>query len=144
MFIRIGEFSDLTYPVVSVVRLKPLDQCDLFALDAFEQGRNLSSKVIWALTNRKLQALIDGFGIENNKSDHKVVESRAEWLDNLTCIDRKVFNGIRKFIAQTARVSWMWLRDDDIVLEFPEFFYSNFEIRQAFFGPLYSTVGVVQ
>jgi hypothetical protein len=141
--ISIGKLPDFPDPSVSVVRLKPLDQCDMLALDAFEQGRNLSSEVVWRLTYRKLQALIDASGIKNNKGRDKKIEGDPQRLDNLAHVNRKVPDGIRKFIADVTRVSSIWLRNDDIVLEFPEFFYSGFEVRQAFFGPLYSTIGII-
>jgi hypothetical protein len=144
VFIRITEFSDLTDPVVSFVRLKPLNQCDLFAPDAFEERRNLSSEIIWTLTYRKLQALIDGFGVENYESVHKVVKSGAKGLNDLTHVNREVLHRVRKIVGEMARVSSIWFRDDNLVLEFPELFYSSFEIRQAFLGPLYSTIGVIQ
>src|ERR1700730_7241190 len=65
VFIRVGALAEAPRPIASVVRLQPLDCCDMSGVDAFEPtSLCVSNEVLWRVYNRKLCAILCSAGIE--------------------------------------------------------------------------------
>jgi hypothetical protein len=91
MFIRIGKVAHDPKPVVVVIRLKLLNQCDLFSAKSFKLRRNPSIERLWRVANWKLQTLIDRPAARFGKCADKIVQR-----DNKVLYD---------FMIMTARSS---------------------------------------
>jgi len=81
----IGEFSEKMRPVASIVRLYPLDQCDVFGADAVKKTGPLFPKDVLLALDRKLKASGDVLlrQIESRECGNQVVERCPKVLDNV-------------------------------------------------------------
>lgn len=87
-------------PVASVVRLQPLEQCDVFVADAFEKGRAVSLEELWRIVNRKLNAGISRkAGIRLRELNDEIVETAPQCVGELANHDANVRQHLIKEIG---------------------------------------------
>lgn len=79
MLVYIRQKLEGLHPVASIVRLQPLDQCHVFIADAFEIGRPVFLKELWAIFNRKLNATVRrATGINLRELSDEIIETAPQ------------------------------------------------------------------
>ena len=78
VFVRIGEIGESMRPVTSVIRLQPLDNCDVFVADSFEVGIALSLEILYAIINRKLCAIFNLAGIQTCQLIDEIIHGGSQ------------------------------------------------------------------
>jgi len=79
VFVRVGELSDEFRPVASIVRLQPLDDCDVFSSQSLEAPL-LIPEVLFRIYNDKLCFLYDTLGLKAGQLIAQVVQGFSQGL----------------------------------------------------------------
>ena len=76
--VPVGERLEVLEPIPSVVRLVPLNFCEMYVADSFEVGVPPSLELLWSIFNRKLDALADSTGVLFSKNAHQIIQCVAQ------------------------------------------------------------------
>ena len=63
MLVWIREVAEKLRPITPVVRLQPLDCCDMCAAETLKSGRYVFREFLWFIVDRKLSAVLNDAGI---------------------------------------------------------------------------------
>jgi len=144
MFIRIGEVTYNSKPMIVVVRLKLLNQCNLSSAKSSELGRHPCVECLWCVANRKLQILIDRLAARFSKCTDEIVQCSNKMLHDLTDDDGEVIEWVGQTILELMRVRARTLCGNDTRLSFSEGLNLTFEIEQASFALADSPLGIIE
>lgn len=143
VFVRVGAVSEPPRPVASIVRLKPLDACDMFGVDAFEQDcRAVSGKVLCRIHNRKLGLLLRTAGIESGEFVDEIVEGAPKVVANLAdqSSDAHTVESLcgKEDIFRAVRRVWIDFERDGVSLFLRDDGYFPLQLSKVFVCPAYS------
>jgi hypothetical protein len=139
VFIDVGE-SVQKLEVRSVVRLEPLDQCDVFVAEMFETARPILLKELWSIIDRKLSAILLVPRMDTSANKNNVVERCAK-VENDLANDQKPLRidpGIAKELLQNMLClvrGQITIRESGIEYAFADLSEERFQLRQLFFCP---------
>lgn len=138
MLVEIGEFTEQLYPLASLVRLIPLERCDAFLVDAFEEGIPPTREALWRVLNRKLDLISDAARIQFRERASEVVKRIAHAGCAFADTDLNVHrNDIERLIAD-ARVK---IIGGEIVFRIEN---EIFEPRQVFATPIQKGIDFIK
>ena len=144
VFIGIGTLTEQPRPIASVVRLQPLNCCNMAGADAFEPTSLwVSNKIFFRIYNRKLRAALLSAGIEYGQLENEIIESTSEIVTNLPHQNAKLHSReglgreseIHDALVRGIRIE---LKDNGISLFSKGVIGLRLEIKKAFMCPLYS------
>lgn len=82
VFVWVGQVSESSRPLASVVRLQPLYLCDMRGVDSLEEGLLPSQEAVWRISDRKLCAVFGTSGVVLGEGIDEVIEGCPEIVDN--------------------------------------------------------------
>jgi len=133
MLVAVGEVAKPTRPVASIVRLQPLNLCDVFVADAFEVGLAPKPEALFRVLDQKLSSFLLAPGVEPGEIENQVVQRTAKALNDIADSQAHFREWIWDRVLDSIEVH---LQGNDIALAFPERVYARLEIRQVFAGPV--------
>lgn len=84
VFVRIGKVSEDACPIASVIRLQPLNQCNMFIAKSFKEGVTPSPESLFHIFNRKLRSIYNLLGIQTCQLIDEVIEGRTQIINNFS------------------------------------------------------------
>ena len=144
VFVRIGQFSEGACPVASVIRLQPLNYCDMFAADSFEKGTTPSLETFYGILNRKLRAVFNLAGVQACQLIDEVIQSSSQvvsdfpnedfnnvghWLNVESCTTHDVLDFFTFFRDERL---WFAFNNNVITHSLAECIDHTIQIRQVY------------
>jgi hypothetical protein len=85
MLVFVGQNPQTCKPIRTIVRLNPLEQCDVYVADAFEKCITMTPKRLFAIFNRELDEMADLLraGVLEGNQCRKIIEGRTEAIGEL-------------------------------------------------------------
>ena len=144
MLVRIGEVAERAEPIISIVRLQVLNQCDFFFAESFKLGRNPPLELIFSVAYRKLQArIIDVRMSPLSERTHHIVQGDQKRLNDLTNQRLQSPQRIVDEVMGFERLGTLLLNGNDSRFRTTHVLDSRYEFRQTFFALIDPPVGIV-
>lgn len=91
VFVGIGGFPQVFRPVASLIRLQPLNGCNMRGVNAFEAGlATVAPEVIYRVHNRELCSALLAAGVEFGEFENEIIQSAPKVITNLAEADRDI------------------------------------------------------
>jgi len=142
VFVRVGAIAEECGPIASVVRLKPLDLCDMSGVDLYEHTWSVTPETIRAVFNRKLRSLLLDAGVKFGELEDEIIECPSKVIANLANKDWEPHSDIG-FGGQTdlqnlVRGIRIEVNDTSVRLLPGDFLDVPVQFRKVFACPVYS------
>ena len=148
VFIGVGTITEPGCPLASVVRLQPLNCCDMGGVKSYEESGRVAAKDIWVAFNGKLRAALFRAGIKFSEFEHQIVHSGSEIVENLSDQGSQPHSDIRfwrQFWLQEAmRGIRVMLDDQGVRLLHENVSDIGFHAFEVFACPMYSFKAAIQ
>jgi len=99
VFVSVRGIAEQACPIASIVRLQPLDCCDMAGVEALETGLCPPPEVLWRVFDRKLRTVLRDAGIEFGEFKNEVFEGGSQVVANFSYQDG---DGHRGRLAQVS------------------------------------------
>lgn len=143
VLVEIGQVAERSHPVASLVRLKLLEECDIFLRNSFEMGMPPTLEDIWVIFNRKLDVFANSVRALLGQSAGEIIHGAAEAVRTLTDadsdLDRDKVEGFLKNHASGLKV-----RIIGNVIDFMTTATDLFYPRQVFVCPIEQGFDVIE
>lgn len=149
VFIRVGVIPEASRPVASLVRLIPLDCCNMGKVDAFEVGAPTPSiEILWRVHNRKLRTALCDAGIDLGEFKDEVIQGAPEVVANLPYQDADAHSEecFRREADIYDAVRWLRIEieGDSIRLALENASNLNLQFRKVFACPPFSLEAAIK
>ena len=155
MLVEVADLSECSNPIASVVRLQPLNCCNMRGSEAIQEpsfAEGISLKAFWRLFDRELVSSFDTC-VENGKLDDEIVQSSSKTVRNITGQDSAgLWNRRMTGVIDTHELDHftrayncarIGLDDGSFSLSLAEFGMEGFKLREVFVGPCESSVSAI-
>jgi hypothetical protein len=128
----------------SVVRLEPLDNCEVFVREMFETGRPIVGEELFSIVDRKLSSILDRTRVDTGENEDNVIERSAKMKHNLANQNeqtRQCFAINREILLSGCILT---VGNLDLKMTFPKFASERVQLRQLFPCPFNPELGLLK
>lgn len=156
VFVRVGQTLENMCPVTSVIRLQPLDNCDMFIADTFEMEVTPSLESLYGIMNRKLCAIYNRARIKICQLIDEVIQGSSQvvddfsnedadnvwhWFNRELCITK---DNLSPFTIFRNKNLWFAFNDNVITDSLAECINPAIQIRQVYACPSNPLISAIQ
>ena len=99
MFVGIRDLDKKLSPIASVIRLQPLNSCNMCGIEASKGSLFVPPEFVWGFLNQKLSALLGSAKIQDGQFINEIVQGSAKVIADLPDNDPEQVGGVIESIG---------------------------------------------
>lgn len=144
VFIDVGESVEKLERREAIVRLEPLNDCDLFVAEKLEITGPILLKELWGRVDRKLCSVLLGTSVDSCESEDHVVEGRPGMVDVFADKAQSLIVDDVLKIEKNLRTIRLTLTSSHIKCVLGDLLNHEFQLIELFPCPTYPEFGLVK